>query len=351
MKKFVFTSVCLFMVSIIWAQVPDGFNYQSVIRDIDGQIIASSNVILKFSILQGSIDGAVLFSETHDIITNELGIANTVIGQGEPQTGIFSQIDWANGPYFLQTAIDQNTSGNFTVLGATQLLSVPYAMNANQAAHSKSTSLFYGGQEFILKVSPEGDIYTEKGPFHCGGDYYDPRDGQTYETVQIGEQCWMKENLNYESDSSWCFQNDTANCSIYGRLYTQNMASKVCPEGWHLPNNDEWCELATLLDETVDCNAMGATGTDAGGKLKSTGNLWQQPNVGATNESGFTALPAGWLHGQGFWDLHNTTRFWSATISGPDWFYYWGLQFSDSKITRTISAYELAFSVRCIKNQ
>ncbi|OQY03255.1 MAG: hypothetical protein B6I20_05410 [Bacteroidetes bacterium 4572_117] len=71
------------------------------------------------------------------------------------------------------------------------------------------------------------------------GSVVDTRDGKTYKTIQIGQQIWMAENLDYNIEKSYCFAKKTENCEKYGRLYRWEAASKACPEGWHLPSDDE----------------------------------------------------------------------------------------------------------------
>ncbi|MBR2020944.1 MAG: hypothetical protein IJ939_00775, partial [Clostridia bacterium] len=88
----------------------------------------------------------------------------------------------------------------------------------------------------------------------------DDRDGQTYKTVKIGDQWWMAENLNYETDSSFCYKDSAEFCEKYGRLYTWDAVVDVCPDGWHLPSKAEWETLIT---------AVGGRAT-AGKMLKST---------------------------------------------------------------------------------
>jgi uncharacterized protein (TIGR02145 family) len=115
------------------------------------------------------------------------------------------------------------------------------------------------------------------------GTFRDDRDNKTYKWVKIGTQIWMAENLNYNCYAgTWCPNNNGALCSAYGRIYNFRSAQSVCPIGWHLPSKDEWL---LLIDE------LGGEKI-AGGKAKSVDG-WEIPNVGATNESGFTALPGG----------------------------------------------------------
>ena len=131
------------------------------------------------------------------------------------------------------------------------------------------------------------------------GEMTDERDGQTYQTVKLGDQTWLAQNLNYETDNSWCFQDDPAKCETYGRLYNWEAAMNACPAGWHLPTEPEWSALIKYLDPLSRPNAVLTESKTAGGLMKTTGTtedgtgLWAEPNEGATNLSKFSVVPAG----------------------------------------------------------
>ncbi len=139
MKK-LFTLLALAITIIATAQAPQGFNYQATVRNSAGVLITNQSVSFKFSILQNSDTGTVVYSENQTATTDDLGHINLVVGQGTPSTGTFSSINWANGSYFL--GIELNTGSGYVAMGTTQLLSVPYALYANSAG---STSGSTGG--------------------------------------------------------------------------------------------------------------------------------------------------------------------------------------------------------------
>lgn len=210
----------------------------------------------------------------------------------------------------------------------------------------------------------------------CGNPFCDIHDGKFYNSVEIGTQCWMQENLNIgtliqETNNQtnngliekYCYDNVEDNCEVYGGLYQWyemmqynaiQGAIGICPEGWHIPTDSEWCTVTKFIDPTVNCDATGNSGTDAGLKMKST-NGWNNGGNG-TNESGFTALATGYLvHGGGpnvyFSGLGDHTRFWSSTMSPYDYTMWTrGLAAWEQTISR-ITDYELyGYSVRCLKD-
>lgn len=148
------------------------------------------------------------------------------------------------------------------------------------------------------------DNYSYPPP--CPDSFVDARDGQVYKTVCIGNQTWMAQNLDYYPSGSGyaCYNDDAGNCATYGLLYDWNTMMQgadstsanpskvqgICPHGWHVPSDAEFQQLFATI------------GSNAAGAMKSTSGLWAAPNVGATNASGFSALPGGYC-----FSLNNVT--------------------------------------------
>ena len=173
--------------------------------------------------------------------------------------------------------------------------------------------------------------------------FADPRDGKIYKTVQIGNQLWMAENLNYYTSDSWCYDNNSSNCVTYGRLYTWETAKTVCPAGWHLPSDAEWSTLADYLG-----------GADAaGGKLKETGTKhWSSLNPGADNGSGFTALPGGSRSGDGSFIYIGYYGFWWSSTEGSSSVAWNRHRYSSyTELYRYTDFWKgYGFSVRCLRD-
>ena len=192
-------------------------------------------------------------------------------------------------------------------------------------------------------VDQDPDAIKEKGSSVETGSFIDERDNQTYRWVKIGTQVWMAENLNYvKRKEGWCYNDNPSNCPVYGRLYDWETAMEVCPEGWHLPDDAEWDLLVSYLGGE----------SFAGKKLLDTEqDLWRAPRIAANNESGFTALPAGYRNTDGRYNnLGDFAYFWSSSAYGKSyaWFRYLGAQFT--QVYRDGGLKEEGRSVRCIKD-
>jgi uncharacterized protein (TIGR02145 family) len=163
--------------------------------------------------------------------------------------------------------------------------------------------------------------------------FTDTRDGQTYKTVKIGTQTWMAQNLNYKTDSSWCYNDSLSYCKKYGRLYNRYTAKKACPAGYHLPSHKEWGSLVTTAD-TEDV-------TDK--RLKSKRG-WNK-NGNATDNFGFSALPSGYRSSNGDF-MPGGSFWWTATEYYSVWNIHYYLEFAYEYLD---TYYESnGYSVRCV---
>jgi hypothetical protein len=130
MRKF---STSLFVVAVssaAFAQRPQKMNFQAVIRNTDGDLVKNSKVGIRISILQGSVSGTMVYTETQNTETNVNGLITIAIGEGTALTDNISSTDWSNDPYFIKTETDPAGETNYTITGASELLSVPYALYA-----------------------------------------------------------------------------------------------------------------------------------------------------------------------------------------------------------------------------
>ena len=213
----------------------------------------------------------------------------------------------------------------------------------------------------INKTNPP-DTLVKTDSLSCGLLTYE---GLVYHTARIGRQCWMSDNLNIGkwADESqlqkngdngvvekYCFGNNFTQCDYWGGLYQWDElmaysqvsgAQGICPFGWHVPSSQDWKTLIRYL----------GMNTEAGGKLKSTLN-WQNPNVGATNSSGFSAMPGGYYDfmAKQWHDLYREGYYWSSEIITKGTAVAVYLEYRTSGIEMYEEYQPSALSVRCIKN-
>ena len=139
MKKITTLIVMLVLCAAsLFAQAPEKFTYQAVVRNANNTLVANAQVGVRVNILQGTATGSAVYSETHMVSSNANGLVTLNIGAGSVLHGSFANIDWADGPYFLKTDIDPNGGNDYIITSTQQLLSVPYALYAKEAANSFS---------------------------------------------------------------------------------------------------------------------------------------------------------------------------------------------------------------------
>ncbi len=135
MRYLILIILCqLLLMNTSTAQAPEKFTYQAVVRDAANSLLVNQSIGMRIQILQGSVSGSSVYTETHTTQSNTNGLVTVEIGVGTVITGTFNQIDWAAGPYYIQTETDPTGGTNYTIVGTTQLLSVPYALHAKTAA-------------------------------------------------------------------------------------------------------------------------------------------------------------------------------------------------------------------------
>ena len=136
MKKIITICAAFLMTASVFAQSPEKMSYHAVVRDGSNNLVSSTAVGIQISILQGSASGTAVYVETQIPTSNANGLVSLEIGDGTVVSGDFASIDWANGPYFIQTETDSKGGTNYTITGTSQLLSVPYALYAENAGNS-----------------------------------------------------------------------------------------------------------------------------------------------------------------------------------------------------------------------
>jgi uncharacterized protein (TIGR02145 family) len=242
--------------------------------------------------------------------------------------------------------------------------------NVNDALRRRLDDAYSGVGRVHLDKDYGESVRCIKGiPFVCGDELIDSRDNQVYNTVEIGEQCWMKENINIgtqinsqenQADNGliekYCYNNEAAICDENGGLYqwdemmeysATHSVQGICRTGWHLPSDEEWCTLTQFIDPTVDCNATDWNGTDVGIKMKSTSG-WSSPGNG-TDIFGFTALPGGFMVNNIFFAQGDNAYFWSSTGLGN--IAWWRvLAYHNDGIHRSKQDKIYGNSIRCLQD-
>jgi uncharacterized protein (TIGR02145 family) len=239
-------------------------------------------------------------------------------------------------PSGMPITISSNPAGASLTIDGVSAGSTPY--NATLAFGSHTIKLVNGKKvvEESISVSQNGKTkwqfnVAEVEGIIANGMLVDTRDNKKYQIIKIGNQTWMAENLNYDAGSNcWCYDDNSSNCTKYGRLYTYETAKNVCPSGWHLPSK---AEFETLL------NIYGGEGKAAYRALKEGG------------KSGFNALSGGYRGSSGkFEDMGFRGYFWSSSQVSGDYAWYMSINTYDKRANMYSYLRSLDFSVHCIQD-
>jgi uncharacterized protein (TIGR02145 family) len=253
------------------------------------------------------------------------------------------------------TTGNSNVSFIVTLTGLKPKTKYHYRINAVNASGTSN------GSDVSFTTTDTTKVVINFNPDLIYDSIYDS-EGNKYRTIQIGTQTWMAENLKSTklSDGTdipfvpdvnlwsglitpgYCwFNNDSVGYGALYNWYTVN-TGKLCPEGWHVPADEEWTILTDYLGGK----------SDAGGKLREAGTThWQSPNTGATNETGFTGLPAGYRsYGGGFNSFKNYGFWWSSTEWSSTGAWYRDVYYGYNSVDRSNSNKKSGANIRCVKD-
>jgi hypothetical protein len=226
-----------------FAQSPQGFNYQAIVRNSSGQLLLNQIVLVKFKILQNSATGTIVYSETQTANTDDLGQVSLVVGIGTASTGTFSNINWGSGSYYL--GIELNTGSGYVAMGTTQLLSVPYALYANSAG-STGGFIHYLGELYGGGIVVS--VWKTSGVEH----------GLIASLTDLGTSIWSNVDSVLVGTSKTDGQANTI--AIINQLGHSTSAAKLCKDykaggfsDWYLPSSFELnqCYSAAIIVNSV----------------------------------------------------------------------------------------------------
>ncbi|MFN4951996.1 MAG: hypothetical protein ACK5F0_10285 [Flavobacteriales bacterium] len=166
-SKCIFTLSFLLLGVTVFAQTPEGINYQAVIRKTDGSLVANTTIAIRIQLKQNSATGTVVYSERQSVITSQYGLVNFVIGQGTVLSGTFSTINWSTGNYWVSLGVDFINGTNYIDYGSQRLMSAPYALYAKTAG-VQLNQWRYGAVAPAAALGNIGDFYlnTATGDVH-----------------------------------------------------------------------------------------------------------------------------------------------------------------------------------------
>lgn len=202
MKKSLQIFALLFCI-IVFAQAPEKFSYQAVIRNASNALITNANVGMKISILKTSAAGTVVYSESQTAMTNINGLVSIQIGAGTPITGTIAGINWGADSYYIKTETDPAGGTNYTIAGTTQLLSVPYALYTNSSASDTPFihfSSFGGSSQSISIGSSTSVINTWTGLEETGGVNYNGTTGEY--TIPVTGYYRISTQISFENSNT-----------------------------------------------------------------------------------------------------------------------------------------------------
>jgi uncharacterized protein (TIGR02145 family) len=392
---FIAFSAFFFLFSFVSAQTPQSISYQAAVRNVDGSVLSNTSLVITFKIHDVTTNGNVVFEETHATTSNARGLINLNVGEGSAVSGTFSSINWGSVAKFLHVLM--NAGNGYVDLGTQQMMSVPYALYAEDVSVSVSPTgdtLFVGNQFSIVPgisaansiAQPAtgatllpGNALCTNSPISvssCNGQTTLVYQSTTYDLIEIGGQCWFGDNLNVSTlndgtpianitdNTAWSttttpaycyYQNNSAYQTLYGNLYNfaTVQTSKLCPAGWHVPSDCEWMYMEGSLGLSIADQQIGIgfRGTTEGDALKSLDG-WNVPHTVHNNSTGFNALPGGYRFTTGTFNGRTLYGYWATSTPDGTSGNVWNrkLNVGNSNISRAANSIFQGYSIRCIKD-
>jgi|GEM_PF-5247617 len=242
MKNTILILVILLGSTSLFAQAPQAINYQAVARNASGQQLVNTNLGLQFTFLQGSPSGTVVYRETFNVTSNLLGLYNIQLGTGAPQTGTFNTINWASGPYFVEVGLDPNGGTTYNTMGTSQLISVPYALYAENVGNTDDADADSTNE--IQTLSQSGSIAT----LSDGGGSISIDDADADPTNELQQLSWDSTNQeislsNGNTVQLTGLQSTGSGGQLQGNGSVAFYAEKF-PEDW----SDTWTYSSIILE-------------------------------------------------------------------------------------------------------
>ncbi len=261
MKNY-FLSLLLLVIAniVIFAQSPQSFKYQAVVRDVAGLVIENQNVGLKISILEGSVSGPAVYEEEHAATSNDFGLINLDIGTGTVLSGDFTSINWGNNSYFVQIELDETGGTTYLLMGTSQLMSVPYSLYANEAGNVIFSDTSSINELQLLSISSD-TLFLSNGNYIILTDNVDDADSDPTNEIQVlslsNDTLYMSGGnsiyLNTLSDTSYWEKN--AN-DIYYDIGNVGVGT-ISPNGKLQVSSDTTAGINEVIFSVL--NAMGDT--------------------------------------------------------------------------------------------
>ena len=380
--------VAVMHVQSVRAQAPEKMSYQAVIRNAANELVTVQNVGMQVSVLQGSANGSPVYVETHNASTNDNGLVSLELGTGTVVSGVFANINWGAGPFFLKAETDPTGGTNYTITGTSQLISVPYALHAKNGVPSGATQgqvLTFCDGEAVW--TDDGECPTPVSPFPQGYVHCNPNNPTQVVDVTnpITGATWMDRNLganraatsstdaeSYGSLFQWGRGADGHQCvnryagdGVTTSGTTATLSSSDTPGhgnfitistsslDWRSPQNDNLWQ--GINGTNNPCPTGYRIPTEA--ELNNERLSWVQAPISSTNNSaGAFASPlklpmAGHRNSidGSLFHAGSLCGYWSSTVSSTTSAAH-NLYFVSNNAYMVASIRAAGFSVRCIKN-